>query len=40
LNKNPSQKKTKAVGLTGWTVSDANLAPQKHWLSSLQRNLN
>ena len=24
---------------TGWTVSDANLTPQKHWLSFLQRNL-
>jgi len=27
-----------AVCLTGWTVSDANLTPQKQWLSFQQRN--
>ena len=26
-------------GTSGWTVSDANLTPQKQWLSFHQRNL-
>ena len=30
---------TGAVCPAGWTVSDANLTPQKHWLSFHQRNL-